>query len=59
MVLILIKDEVFDLVVIDYNMFEMDGCELFEFICFNLEIVYIFIIMVMLEVVDSMYMVNI
>lgn len=59
MVLIYIKDEFFDFVVIDYNMFEMDGRELLEFICFNLEIIYILIIMVMLELVDSVYMVNI
>lgn len=59
MVLMLIKDEFFDLVVIDYNMLEMDGCELLEFICFNLEMLYIFIIMVIFEVVNSVYMVNI
>ncbi len=59
MALTLIKDEAFDLVVTDYNMPEMDGRELSEFIRFNPETAHIPIIMVTSEAADSMHMANI
>ncbi|AXR05936.1 response regulator [Salinimonas sediminis] len=57
--LTLIKDEPFDLVVTDYNMPEMDGRELSEFIRFNPETSHIPIIMVTSEAADSVHMSNI
>jgi two-component system chemotaxis response regulator CheY len=39
--LTIFKNNLFDLVVTDYNMPEMDGRELFEFICFNSETAHI------------------
>ncbi|WP_218354561.1 response regulator [Alteromonas lipotrueiana] len=57
--LTLIKDDTFDLVVTDYNMPEMDGRELSEFIRFNPETSHIPIIMVTSEASDSMHMLNI
>lgn len=59
MALTLIKDEAFDLVVTDYNMPEMDGRELSEFIRFNPETTHIPIIMVTSESADSAHMANI
>ncbi len=57
--LTLVKDEAFDLVVTDYNMPEMDGRELSEFIRFNPETTHIPIIMVTSEAADSAHMKNI
>ena len=57
--LTLVKDEAFDLVVTDYNMPEMDGRELSEFIRFNPETTHIPIIMVTSESADSAHMKNI
>lgn len=57
--LTLIKDESFDLVVTDYNMPEMDGRELSEFVRFNPETAHIPIIMVTSESADSAHMANI
>ncbi|QPG04791.1 response regulator [Salinimonas marina] len=57
--LTLVKEEAFDLVVTDYNMPEMDGRELSEFIRFNPETSHIPIIMVTSEAADSMHMLNI
>jgi two-component system chemotaxis response regulator CheY len=54
-----LKDESFDLVVTDYNMPEMDGRELSEFIRFNPETAHIPIIMVTSESADSAHMTNI
>ena len=59
MALTLIKDEPFDLVVTDYNMPEMDGRELSEFIRFNPETSHIPIIMVTSEAANSVHMANI
>lgn len=59
MALTLIKDESFDLVVTDYNMPEMDGRELSEFIRFNPDTAHIPIIMVTSESADSAHMANI
>lgn len=59
MALTFIKDEGFDLVVTDYNMPEMDGRELSEFIRFNPETTHIPIIMVTSESADSAHMKNI
>ena len=59
MALTFIKDEAFDLVVTDYNMPEMDGRELSEFIRFNPETTHIPIIMVTSESADSAHMANI
>jgi two-component system chemotaxis response regulator CheY len=55
----LLKDEMFDLVVTDYNMPEMDGRELSEFIRFNPDTAHIPIIMVTSESADSAHMANI
>lgn len=57
--LTLIKENEFDLVVTDYNMPEMDGRELSEFIRFNPQTTHIPIIMVTSESADSAYMTNI
>lgn len=57
--LTLLKDQIFDLVVTDYNMPEMDGRELSEFIRFNSETAHIPIIMVTSESADSAHMANI
>lgn len=57
--LTLLKDNTFDLVVTDYNMSEMDGRELAEFIRFNPETSHIPIIMVTSESASSMHMANI
>ena len=54
-----LKDHTFDLVVTDYNMPEMDGRELSEFIRFNSETAHIPIIMVTSEATDSPHMANI
>ena len=54
-----IKDSEFDLVVTDYNMPEMDGRELSEFIRYNPETAHIPIIMVTSESQDSVHMANI
>ncbi|MBU3022433.1 response regulator [Aestuariibacter sp. A3R04] len=54
-----IKDTPFDLVVTDYNMPEMDGRELSEFIRFSPDTAHIPIIMVTSESSDSMHMANI
>ena len=59
MALTYLKDQVFDLVVTDYNMPEMDGRELSEFVRFNPETAHIPIIMVTSESVDSPHMANI
>lgn len=59
MALTLLKDEEFDLVVTDYNMPEMDGRELSEFIRFNPNTAHIPIIMVTSEAADSAKMSNI
>ncbi|GGW74789.1 response regulator [Alteromonas halophila] len=59
MALTFIKDESFDLVVTDYNMPEMDGRELSEFIRFNPETTHIPIIMVTSESANSAHMSNI
>lgn len=55
----MITDQTFDIVVTDYNMPEMDGCELSEFIRFNPETAHIPIIMVTSESADSPQMANI
>jgi two-component system chemotaxis response regulator CheY len=57
--LTLLKDNTFDLVVTDYNMPEMDGRELSEFIRFNPDTAHIPIIMVTSEAADSLHMANI
>ncbi|GAC03641.1 response regulator [Paraglaciecola chathamensis] len=54
-----LKEHTFDLVVTDYNMPEMDGRELSEFIRFNSETSHIPIIMVTSESVNSLHMANI
>ncbi len=54
-----LKDEEFDLVVTDYNMPEMDGRELSEFIRFTPKTAHIPIIMVTSEAADSAKMSNI
>ena len=54
-----IKEKEFDLVVTDYNMPEMDGRELSEFIRFNPQTTHIPIIMVTSESADSAHMTNI
>ncbi|MCC2615198.1 response regulator [Aestuariibacter halophilus] len=59
MALTFIKDNTYDLVVTDYNMPEMDGRELSEFIRFNPETAHIPIIMVTSESTDSLHMANI
>jgi len=59
MALTLIKDKTFDIVVTDYNMPEMDGRELSEFIRFNPDTAHIPIIMVTSEAADSPHMANI
>ncbi|RDV25279.1 response regulator [Alteromonas aestuariivivens] len=59
MAVTLIKENDYDLVVTDYNMPEMDGRELSEFIRFNPETTHIPIIMVTSESSDSAHMANI
>jgi two-component system chemotaxis response regulator CheY len=59
MALTILKENTFDLVVTDYNMPEMDGRELSEFIRFNTETSHLPIIMVTSESVDSLHMTNI
>ncbi|WP_026374473.1 response regulator [Aestuariibacter salexigens] len=59
MALTLLKDNTYDLVVTDYNMPEMDGRELSEFVRFNPETAHIPIIMVTSEAADSPHMANI
>lgn len=59
MALTLIKDNTYDLVITDYNMPEMDGRELSEFIRFNPETAHIPIIMVTSESTESLHMANI
>ncbi|WJG08130.1 response regulator [Aliiglaciecola sp. LCG003] len=59
MALTYIKDNTYDLVVTDYNMPEMDGRELSEFIRFNPQTSHIPIIMVTSEAADSAHMANI
>jgi len=59
MALTYLKDHEFDIVVTDYNMPEMDGRELSEFIRFNPETAHIPIIMVTSESADSLHMSNI
>ncbi|GAB5382190.1 MAG: response regulator [Aliiglaciecola sp.] len=59
MALTYLKDNVYDLVVTDYNMPEMDGRELSEFIRFNPQTAHIPIIMVTSEAADSAHMANI
>jgi two-component system chemotaxis response regulator CheY len=54
-----LKEKEFDLVVTDYNMPEMDGRELSEFIRFNPMTSHIPIIMVTSESTDSLHMSNI
>lgn len=54
-----LKDNTYDLVVTDYNMPEMDGRELSEFIRFNSETAHIPIIMVTSESTNSAHMANI
>lgn len=54
-----LKDDEFDLVVTDYNMPEMDGRELSEFIRYNPATTHIPIIMVTSESSDSAHMTNI
>lgn len=54
-----LKEQEFDLVVTDYNMPEMDGRELSEFIRFNPETTHIPIIMVTSESTSSTHMANI
>ena len=54
-----LKDNIYDLVVTDYNMPEMDGRELSEFIRFNPETAHIPIIMVTSESAESAHMANI
>ncbi|MDU0354788.1 response regulator [Paraglaciecola aquimarina] len=57
--LTILKDNTFDLVVTDYNMPEMDGRELSEFIRFNPDTAHIPIIMVTSESTSSLHMANI
>jgi len=57
--LTLLKDNEFDLVITDYNMPEMDGRELSEFIRFNAATTHIPIIMVTSESSSSPHMANI
>lgn len=57
--LTLLKENTFDLVVTDYNMPEMDGRELSEFIRFNPDTAHIPIIMVTSESTSSLHMANI
>ena len=57
--LTILKNNTFELVVTDYNMPEMDGRELSEFIRFNSETAHIPIIMVTSESRTSLHMVNI
>jgi two-component system, chemotaxis family, chemotaxis protein CheY len=57
--LTLLKDHTFDLVFTDYNMPEMDGRELSEFIRFNPETAHLPIIMVTSESSSSLHMANI
>ncbi|GAA0853499.1 response regulator [Aliiglaciecola litoralis] len=59
MALTYLKDDTFNLVVTDYNMPEMDGRELSEFIRFNPQTSHIPIIMVTSEAADSAHMANI
>lgn len=59
MALTFLKDNTYDLVVTDYNMPEMDGRELSEFIRFNPQTAHIPIIMVTSEAADSAHMTNI
>lgn len=59
MALSLIKDSEYDLVVTDYNMPEMDGRELSEFVRFNPSTAHIPIIMVTSEAQNSAHMANI
>lgn len=59
MALTKLKENTFDLVVTDYNMPEMDGRELAEFIRFNSDTAHIPIIMVTSEAADSLHMANI
>jgi two-component system chemotaxis response regulator CheY len=54
-----LKEDTFDLVVTDYNMPEMDGRELSEYIRFGSETSHIPIIMVTSESTDSAHMANI
>ena len=56
---ILLKDKMFDIVITDYNMPEMDGRELSEFIRFNPATAHIPIIMVTSEASNSLLMANI
>ncbi|MFQ3219821.1 MAG: two-component system chemotaxis response regulator CheY [Paraglaciecola sp.] len=57
--LTMLKENTFDLVVTDYNMPEMDGRELSEFIRFNRATAHLPIIMVTSEAADSLQMANI
>lgn len=57
--LTLLKDHMFDLVFTDYNMPEMDGRELSEFIRFNPDTAHIPIVMVTSESSTSLHMANI
>jgi two-component system chemotaxis response regulator CheY len=57
--LTIFKNNLFDLVFTDYNMPEMDGRQLSEFICFNSETAQIPIIMVTSESSYSLHMANI
>ncbi len=59
MALTYLKDHTYDLVVTDYNMPEMDGRELSEFIRFNPETAHIPIVMVTSESASSPHMANI
>lgn len=59
MALTFLKDNEFDIVVTDYNMPEMDGRELSEYIRFNPDTAHIPIIMVTSESADSLHMSNI
>lgn len=59
MALTLLKDNTYDLVVTDYNMPEMDGRELSEFIRFTPKTAHIPIIMVTSEAANSAHMANI
>lgn len=59
MALTALKDQEFDLVVTDYNMPEMDGRELSEFIRFNPDTAHLPIIMVTSESATSAHMSNI
>ena len=57
--LTLLKERTFDLVFTDYNMPEMDGRELSEFIRFNPETAHLPIVMVTSEATNSLHMANI